>query len=155
MKKLLLIILTITLLFSLSSCDYLNAGITLVKGQIPSFESGLPDLLIGTYKSLTESGNYYNKALILSNDDSFKWIKDVNKPGDAIKGKYSFQYKVFTETQMAGTISFKPQGEDGKLTGEVINEDFVLTFDKRTGKATLLLKGINFSYTGIPEKVEL
>ena len=154
MKKLLLIILTITLLFSLSSCDYLNAGITLVKGQIPSFESGLPDLLIGTYKSLTESGNYYNKALILSNDDSFKWIKDVNKPGDAIKGKYSFQYKVFTETQMAGTISFKLE-KNSDPSGEVINEDFVLTFDKRTGKATLLLKGINFSYTGIPEKVEL
>ena len=154
MKKLLLIILTITLLFTISSCDYLNAGITLVKGQIPSFEAGLPDLLIGTYKSLTKSGNYYDKALILSYADSFKWIRDVNKPGDTIIGKYSFQYKVFTETQMAGTISFKPQGEDGKLTGEVINEDFVLTFDKRTGKAILLINGINYIYTGIPEKVE-
>ena len=153
MKKLLLIILTITLLFTISSCDYLNAGITLVKGQIPSFEAGLPDLLIGTYKKITKSGNYYDKALILSYADSFKWIRDVNKPGDTIIGKYSFQYKVFTETQMAGTISFKLE-KNSDPSGEVINEDFVLTFDKRTGKATLLINGINYIYTGIPEKVE-
>ena len=153
MKKLLLIILTITLLFTISSCDYLNAGITLVKGQIPSFEAGLPDLLIGTYKSLTKSGNYYDKALILSYADSFKWIRNVNEPEDTIIGKYSFQYKVFTETQMAGTISFKLE-KNSDPSGEVINEDFVLTFDKRTGKAILLINGINYIYTGIPEKVE-
>lgn len=153
MKKLLLIILTITLLFSLSSCDYLNAGITLVKGQIPSFESGLPDLLSGTYKKLTASGNFFEKAIILSNDNSFKWIQDLNQADKIIKGLYSVQYSVFTETQMAGTISLQPQVEYN-LTGETYNKSFVLTFNKKTGKATLVLAGVEYLYTGIPEKVE-
>lgn len=133
MKKLLLIILAITLLFTISSCDYLNAGITLVKGQIPSFESGLPDLLSGTYKKLTASGNFFEKAIILSNDNSFKWIQDLNQADKIIKGLYSVQYSVFTETQMAGTISLQPQVDVCIFNSIKYNEIVVYCYDLNRG----------------------
>jgi hypothetical protein len=145
MKKLTVIIIAFLTLLLVPSCDYVNAGVTVVKSVVPKPVTGYPDFLNGTYKVLTESGNNYTSAIMFAKDGSFDWRPDVDDTASYRSGTYTYEYRVFQETEMAGVVTMSAQ--DGSTVTEK-KKNFVLKFDKKSGQCRLSFGGLEYVRTG-------
>lgn len=133
-------------LFSLSSCDYMDAGWKLVTDQIPAFHTTVPELFSGSYKILSSDGAYYTKHYAFSSDGSFTYEGSENGTVTRLSGTYSLDVRVYTENELAGYVTL------AYSAGGSVTLPFDLTFDISSGIGVLVLNGEEYTWTGALEE---
>lgn len=112
MKRLLIVLLSILMLFTLTSCEEIEA----VLGLIPKFSTEIPNLVAGKFYSFTTEENealgIFNDGYIFNSQElTFEYIaEEVSK-----KGTYEVKYSTFAITECAGKLYLRFESGEAEI----------------------------------------